>query len=108
MTRFLLTWLGVTILQLGVPHGVRAGELRRADESTRVTPQLEALSTGALVRDGSVSGDHASTHAPPIAPVGSAWLSPTVPRGERAPRDRDRSPSIALAFLLPEARAPPA
>lgn len=108
MTRVLLTWLGFTILQLGIPRGMTATELQRGCESTRVVPQFEVLSNDVLARDASRSHDLRTTQAPPFAPVGPARISLTAPRPERQPQDRERARSISLAFLLPEARAPPA
>lgn len=108
MTRVLLTWLGFTILQLGIPRGVTAAEFQRGCESTRVVPQLEVLANDAFASDASRSHDLRITHAPPFAPVGPARISLTASRPERPPQERERARSISLAFLLPEARAPPA
>ena len=108
MTRFLVTWLGFTILQLGIPRGTTAAELRRGDESARALPRFEIVCNGVSSRDEARSNDPRTTHAPFFAPTASAPPSLAAPRVEWPAQEGERSGSAYRPHLLPDARAPPA
>lgn len=109
MTRFLLTWIGFTVLQVGAPRSTCAAELRRGGESTRLTAQLEVLSSDVLLRQGIRGQDLRTVHTPPpFAGTASPPLSAVTSAVERATPEPERTASTSLAFLRPEARAPPA
>ena len=108
MTRFLLTWIAFATLPLGVSRGGSAAELRAGGESTRPVPQLEACSSEVLARTESGSTDLRPTHVPPLASTGAAPLDLQPSRGEPLAQEPGRSGPPSRAFLLPEARAPPA
>jgi len=108
MTRLLVTWVGFTILQLGIPPATGAAELRPGDESTRAAPRLEALSSAVLAREGSRADGLQGTHAPPIAAVDPARPRFGPPGAEAAPRQPVQRGPAFLSFFLPDARAPPA
>jgi hypothetical protein len=109
MTRLLLTCLGVAALQLGTPHAAGAAEqLRPGGEPTRVVPQLETKSQGALTRDGSRTAAVKVAHVTPGAPA----EPPRLPRASAYGTVPTEAPHClgpaSLPRVLPDARAPPA
>lgn len=109
MTRLLLTWIGLAILQLGTPRAVSATELvRPVGEPTSVAPRPETPSKDALARDRSRRDPGQVAHVTPVAPAASPRLPCALAHGA-APTDAPRRTGPAsLAHVLPDARAPPA
>jgi hypothetical protein len=108
MTRLLLTWLAFATLPLGAPRSGSGAELRSGGESTRPVPQLELSSREVLARIESGSEDLRPTHTPPLVTSGAARLHLGPSLGRLPTLQSFRSGPVSLAFLLPEARAPPA
>ena len=108
MIRLLLACVAVAALHLGAPHAADAAELRPTGEPTRVVPQLETKSQGALTRDRFRSDAVELAQSGPGAPGEPPHL-PRASAHETSPPDAPRwaGPAV-LPRVLPDARAPPA
>lgn len=109
MTRLFLAWIGIAILQLGVPRAISAAELvRPGGESTRVAPRLPTPSKQALEPHQSRREAVQTVGVTPFAPAASPRFSSAPAVGAPFTGACGSQGPSAAARVLPDARAPPA